>query len=193
MIKFSEEVKLHFIKLLKNQPLNTYIRISVEFPGTEAANCSLSFCDIEEVNLEIDYKIVLLSTFVYVKKIFLPYLKNAEVNLISNDLETQITLKAPFVKKFPILKNNSSLKDRIKHFFFTVINPMLLKHNGSVIFIKIDTKNWVLLKFIGGCNGCSMSNITLKENIEKILLKKFPEIIGIKDITLHKFTSTSYF
>ena len=35
------------------------------------------------------------------------------------------------------------------------------------------------MQFGGGCNGCSMVDVTLKEGIEKQLLAEFPELKGV--------------
>ncbi|WP_343188184.1 NifU family protein [Buchnera aphidicola (Ceratoglyphina bambusae)] len=89
--------------------------------------------------------------------------------------------------------NNFNIEEKIKFWIDNEINPNLSIHGGSILFIKIDLKKYVFLKFLGGCNGCSMSNITLKNFIEKKLIKKFPEIKGIKDITKHVHGNHSYY
>jgi len=51
----------------------------------------------------------------------------------------------------------------------------------------------VVLQFGGGCQGCGMVDVTLKEGIEKTLLEKVPEIKGIRDVTDHTNTENAYY
>ena len=50
-----------------------------------------------------------------------------------------------------------------------------------------------ILQFGGGCNGCSMVDVTLKEGIEKQLLNEFPELKGVRDLTEHQRGEHSYY
>ncbi|BGI51594.1 MAG: hypothetical protein BucCj_3500 [Buchnera aphidicola (Ceratovacuna japonica)] len=88
---------------------------------------------------------------------------------------------------------NFNIEEKIKFWINNEINPNLSIHGGSVTFIKIDKNNYVFLKFLGSCNGCSMSNLTLKNFISKQLLKKFTVIKGVKDITDHVHGKHSYY
>ncbi|RRD41335.1 NifU family protein, partial [Tessaracoccus sp. OH4464_COT-324] len=48
--------------------------------------------------------------------------------------------------------------------------------------------------FGGGCNGCSMVDVTLKDGIEKQLLAMFAnELKGVKDVTEHQRGEHSYY
>ena len=45
----------------------------------------------------------------------------------------------------------------------------------------------------GGCQGCGMIDVTLKDGIEKTLKENFPEINSVKDITDHTNTDNAYY
>uniref|UniRef100_A0A1B0C167 NIF system FeS cluster assembly NifU C-terminal domain-containing protein n=1 Tax=Glossina palpalis gambiensis TaxID=67801 RepID=A0A1B0C167_9MUSC len=60
-----------------------------------------------------------------------------------------------------------------------------MQHGGHLELIELTKDMFVLIKFFGGCNGCSMVNMTLKDGIEKEIKKFFPEIKGVKDVTEH--------
>jgi Fe/S biogenesis protein NfuA len=51
----------------------------------------------------------------------------------------------------------------------------------------------VYLYFGGGCQGCSQASVTVKQGIEKLLLKEFPELTGVEDITNHSAGTNPYF
>ncbi|MDQ6580087.1 MAG: NifU family protein, partial [Haemophilus sp.] len=51
-----------------------------------------------------------------------------------------------------------------------------------------------VLQFGGGCNGCSMVDVTLKDGVEKQLVSLFPnELKGARDVTEHQRGEHSYY
>ena len=51
-----------------------------------------------------------------------------------------------------------------------------------------------IVAFGGGCNGCSMVDVTLKEGIEKELLNQFVgELTAVRDATEHDRGDHSYY
>ena len=52
-------------------------------------------------------------------------------------------------------------------------------------FYQTSAEESGVLQFGGGCKGCSMIDLTLKQSIEKSLRNKFSEIVLIKDATNH--------
>ena len=49
-----------------------------------------------------------------------------------------------------------------------------------------------MLNFGGGCHGCSMVDVTLKQGVEKTLLEKVPGVNGVRDATDHATGSAPY-
>ena len=73
------------------------------------------------------------------------------------------------------------------------INPVA-GHGGNVMISEITDDGVAILQFGGGCNGCSMVDVTLKDGIEKQLLESFPgELNGVRDITDHMRGEHSYY
>ena len=73
------------------------------------------------------------------------------------------------------------------------INPRLASHGGVVSLETITADKDVVLRFGGGCQGCGMADVTLKEGIEKTLLQEFPELRGILDATDHEQGVNPYY
>ncbi len=61
------------------------------------------------------------------------------------------------------------------------IRPMLQQDGGDVEFISFENKV-VKVRLKGACTGCAMSRITLKNGIERVLVKQIPEIKYIENI-----------
>lgn len=72
------------------------------------------------------------------------------------------------------------------------INPALAGHGGSVKFIDF-VNGYVFLEFMGGCQGCSMIDETVKMGIEKLLVQKLKFVKGVKDVTNHDLGTNPYY
>ena len=64
------------------------------------------------------------------------------------------------------------------------VNPVVASHGGHVDLIGIDDGNAVIA-FGGGCQGCGMVDVTLKEGVEVMITDNVPEVSGVIDITDH--------
>ena len=57
------------------------------------------------------------------------------------------------------------------------IRPMIQLDGGDVDFVSYDTeKNVLLVRLSGACQGCPMSEITLKQGIEQMIKDKLPQV-----------------
>ena len=56
------------------------------------------------------------------------------------------------------------------------IRPMLMADGGNVDLIEVTDEGVVKLKLTGTCGCCPMSQLTLKNGIEKLLKEEVPEI-----------------
>ena len=79
------------------------------------------------------------------------------------------------------------LIEEIKNVIDTEINPALASHGGSVSLVEIQDDHTVLLSLSGGCRGCRMAHITMKQGIESVLKERFPQIKAVQDVTDHGF------
>ncbi|XBC44323.1 MAG: NfuA family Fe-S biogenesis protein [Buchnera aphidicola (Schlechtendalia peitan)] len=191
MINISKSAQDHFFNLLQKQKKNTYIRVFVSYPGTPIAKCGVSFCYQEEVT-EHDVKFRYDKFKLYIDKSSIPYLKDAVIDIIIENCNSQLTLMAPHAKKY-IVNKDIILNSKVTSFFDSIINPKLSSHGGKVNLVNITQSGYVIIKFFGGCNGCSMVGRTIKDGIERQLLIKFPELQGVYDITEHNKGNHSYY
>lgn len=60
------------------------------------------------------------------------------------------------------------------------IRPMLQADGGDVELIGIDD-GVVTVKLQGACAGCPMSQMTLKNGIERFLKKEIPEVKSVEN------------
>lgn len=59
------------------------------------------------------------------------------------------------------------------------IRPMLQADGGDVEFVDV-TDGVVKVRLQGACAGCPMSQMTLKNGIERLLKQEIPEITSVK-------------
>ncbi len=60
----------------------------------------------------------------------------------------------------------------------------------SLVAVEQET---AYLRFGGGCQGCGMVNVTLKQGVEKILFEQVPAIKKVMDVTDHAAGTNPYY
>ena len=73
------------------------------------------------------------------------------------------------------------------------INPKLASHGGCVTLLEVDAEHAVVLQFGGGCHGCGMVDVTLKQGVEKTLREQVPEVTAVRDATDHSGGEKPYY
>ncbi len=191
-ITITESAQSHFAKLLAQQPEGTNIRVFVVNPGTQNAECGVSYCPPEAVEAtDTEYSFSGFSA--YVDELSLPFLEEAVIDFVTDKMGSQLTLKAPNAKMRKV-SDDASLMERVEYALQTQVNPQLAGHGGHVRLISISDDGVALVQFGGGCNGCSMVDVTLKEGIEKELLAQFAgELTAVRDSTEHDRGEHSYY
>ena len=192
MISISDAAQAHFRKLLESQAENTNIRVFVVNPGTSSAECGVSYCPPEAIE-DSDVHLPFDGFEAVVDTESAPFLEEAEIDFVTDQMGSQLTLKAPNAKIRKV-DDGAPLFDRVTYVIQSEVNPQLANHGGQVSLMEITNEGVAILQFGGGCNGCSMVDVTLKDGIEVQLLKQFPEeLTGVKDVTEHNAGEHSYY
>ena len=84
------------------------------------------------------------------------------------------------------------LFDKVSMIFDSRINPMVAGHGGRVDLIDVQD-GIVMLRLMGGCQGCGMADVTLRQGIEATLRQVAPEVRGVVDVTDHARGANPYF
>src|SRR4030081_2268732 len=84
--------------------------------------------------------------------------------------------------KPPGAVNDDALYEQVARVFEDQVNPMVAKHGGRVELIDVQDAV-VMLRMGGGCQGCGMADVTLRQGIEGMLAQFVPAVRGIVDIT----------
>lgn len=59
------------------------------------------------------------------------------------------------------------------------IRPFLQRDGGDIVLIDITDDGIVKVQLTGACHGCPMSQMTLKQGVERALMKEVP---GVKEV-----------
>ena len=62
------------------------------------------------------------------------------------------------------------------------IRPALMADGGNVDLIEVTPGGTVMVRLTGACGGCPMSQITLKQGIERVIREEVPEIKEIVSV-----------
>jgi len=63
------------------------------------------------------------------------------------------------------------------------IRPALQNDGGDIELIDVDEESGqVTVKLVGACGGCPMSQMTLKNGVERILKEAVPEVVSVEAV-----------
>jgi Fe/S biogenesis protein NfuA len=191
MIEITETAQNHFRTLLQSQGGDAVgIRISAINPGTPTADARLEFAEHGDL-LGDEWQLECAGFTLFVDAQSISFLNGANIDITPTATGTQLTIRAPNIKgRTP--DGESSLVEQVIWLIDSEINPQLAAHKGKVSLDSIDADNVVYLRFGGGCQGCSMVDVTLKQGVEKTMMAKIPQISAVRDATDHSSGSAPY-
>jgi Fe/S biogenesis protein NfuA len=191
-IILTEEALVHFQGLISKEQVNGMgLRIFVAQPGSAHADVGICFCPPNEQN-DTDVPMDFDGFTLYVDSDSIPYLEDANIDYQSEGFSSQLAITAPKLKPEAPTEENS-LVEKVEWALTNQINPNLASHGGFVSLVEVTDSNEVILRFGGGCHGCGMADVTLKEGIEVTLKELYSEITAVKDITDHSDGENPYY
>ena len=187
----SESAITYLKDLLSSQEEPTNIKIFVSDPGTMNAETCIVYCKVGEEE-DDDILMDINEISIYLESESLPFLEDCKVDYHPDKFGGQLTIRAPNAK-IPSLREDSSLEEKINYYLYSEINPSLASHGGEVSLIEVIDSSKAVLRFGGGCQGCGMVDLTLKNGVEKTLKDNIPEITEIVDSTDHSFKDNAFY
>lgn len=190
-ITFTQSAQDYLSGLLQKQDVEGIgIRVFITQPGTPYAETCLAYCKPGESKWD-DETISFTGFTAWLDAVSLPFLEDAIVDYATDQMGGQLTVKAPNAK-VPQISEDSPLSERINYYLQTEVNPGLANHGGMVKLIEIADDGYAILQFGGGCQGCGMVDMTLKDGVEKTLKERIPELAGVRDVTDHSNRENAY-
>ncbi len=190
-LTITESAQGYLAELLSKQDDVIGVRVFITQPGTPKAETCIAYCregDAKDDDIIADYG----SFKAHFEGRSVPFLDEALIDYAKDRMGGQLTIKAPNAR-LPQVNDDSPLEDRINYVLYNEVNPSLAAHGGEVSLVEITEDKVAILKFGGGCQGCGMVDVTLKEGVEKTLIEQVPELTGVRDMTDHSNTDNAYF
>lgn len=84
------------------------------------------------------------------------------------------------------------IAEKVSQLLDAQINPSIASHGGNARLVA-EEDGVVYLELGGGCQGCGMASVTLKQGIERLLREAVPEIVEVVDVTDHRGGTNPYY
>ena len=115
-------------------------------------------------------------------------------------IETQIRSAVPGVTAVRLDADRSppsppeagDLRSAAQRILDAEVNPVIAAHRGHVV-VDSAGGGWVRIRLEGGCQGCSLAEVTVRQGIEPLLRARLPGMIGVADVSGHEAGTDPYF
>lgn len=196
LVAFLKQVKFTITEVAQTQ-IRHHLQEDSELKGfrvkthpisAKKAKYLTSFVKAEEVTPE-DHILRVNDFDVYVDNDTLVFLEGTQVDF-DDDTEVGFTIHNEEWEVKPIAGGDQ--KEIVQRILTEEINPMVAGHGGFIDLIDIKD-NRVYLEFGGGCKGCGMIDVTLKQGVEVVIRENLPDIVEILDVTDHANGTNPYY
>jgi len=125
---------------------------------------------------------------VLVDRYSLMYMGGSEVDFVEDVRGSGFVVDNP--NKPALLQDPTA--EKVQELIEQRINPGIASHGGWVQLIDYQDGR-VFVQLGGGCQGCGMVDVTLKQGIEALLKQEIPEIVEVLDTTDHASGTNPYY
>ena len=178
-ITVTDIAKTEITRLMEDQEqVITGVRIAAEATSPLQASYRLAFV-AEGQETDKDTIIEYEGFKVYIDENSLPFAQDITLDYVDGLMGRGFKIDNPH-KVPPHLKG--SIAEKIQTVIDEKINPSIASHGGQIALIDVKDST-AYLQFGGGCQGCGMIDVTLKQGVEVMIKEAVPEIEAVRDIT----------
>jgi len=186
MLTVTEIAKTKIVEFMKaEKESGLALRIAIAGRGRGGFQYDLGFVQ-ESEKLAEDTVVDLGSFKVYVDPASAIHLKGTTIDYVSGLFESGFKIDNP----------NSIWGDplaaAVQNVIDTQINPGVASHGGQVMLLEVKD-NVAYIALSGGCQGCGMANVTLKQGVEVMIKRAVPQIRQVIDATDHAGGENPYY
>jgi cystathionine gamma-synthase len=81
---------------------------------------------------------------------------------------------------------------RIQQVLDEEVNPAVAAHGGHVVLLDA-TDGRVRIRLEGGCQGCSLAEVTVRQGVERLLRQRIAGLAAVVDVTDHQAGAAPYY
>jgi len=159
------------------------LRITAHAAGIGAPRFELSLVSESEQTDE-DVKVDAGDFIVLVSGEEASRLEGATVDFVErvneSGFEIRPAARAPRVEGPP----KGELADKVQEVLEAQVNPAVAAHGGEIVLVDVQGSE-IFIQMGGGCQGCALSRMTLKQGVERMVRQAVPEITAVHDVTDH--------
>jgi NFU1 iron-sulfur cluster scaffold homolog, mitochondrial len=85
-----------------------------------------------------------------------------------------------------------NLAEAVRRVLDAEVNPAIAAHRGHVTVASAG-QGWIRIRLEGGCQGCSLAEVTVRQGIEPLLRARLPAMTGVIDVTDHEAGTEPFF
>jgi len=164
------------------------LRVSVTGGGTARPEIALNFVGPEETR-DDDIAVDVAGLAVHVEPGSARWLEGARIDFIDGLEESGFKVDTP---NAGIPAPTGPVAEAVQKVLVEKINPAVASHGGHISLVAVE-QDTAYLQFGGGCQGCGMVNVTLKQGVEKVLFEEVPQITRVLDVTDHAAGTNPYY
>ena len=169
----------------------TALRIAVSGGTSSAPEFELTLVGSDEIHgdeIELDVS----GLTIVVNEGTAPRLEDATVDFVERVNESGFEVRLAAGPTTPATTPTGALAQKVREILEDQINPAIASHGGVITLVDVqDTE--IYLEMGGGCQGCAMSRMTLRQGVERMVRQAVPEITVIHDVTDHASGENPFF
>ncbi len=161
------------------------LRVAIVGRGPGGFQYHLAFVKLSQKQPE-DEVIDLGPFCILVDKHTAEYLPGSVMDYVTQGEQSGFIIENPN----PLWKDPTA--QRVQEVIDFEINPRVASHGGAITLVEVKGDT-AYIAFNGGCQGCGMVDVTLKQGIEVMIKNAVPEIKNIVDLTDHAAGQNPYY
>ncbi len=83
------------------------------------------------------------------------------------------------------------IADAVRAVLDSQVNPAIAAHGGLISLVDVEETD-IYVEMSGGCQGCALSRMTLRQGVERMLREAVPELTAVHDVTDHSSGENPY-
>ena len=192
MITFTDKA-LEVVRgyLDKSEGEFTALRIGIAGGSPVSPDFELTLVGTDDIT-ESEREVAVGDMTIVVQEEFVERLEGATVDFVQRVNESGFEVKLAATEPAPAPVLEGPLAERVKSVLDSEINPAISSHGGTITLVGVEGTE-IYLEMGGGCQGCAMSRMTLRQGVERMVRQAVPEVTVIHDVTDHESGENPFF
>jgi Fe/S biogenesis protein NfuA len=138
----------------------------------------------ESDRVEDDVRLDLGDLVVFVAGENAERLDGATVDFVERVNESGFEIRPPSRAPKVAGPPQGELAEKVKDVLDAQVNPAVAAHGGEIVLVDVQGSE-IYIEMAGGCQGCALSRMTLKQGVERMVRQAVPEVTAVHDVTDH--------